>query len=145
MPYYSNSIKRLVRTPKLYFYDTGLAAHLSLWPSSQTLQFGNMSGAYFENFCMNQVIKKMCDAPNLTNIFYYRDVDQKEIDIVLESHAGLVPIEIKLSANPHGADVAKFEVLKKFNKKVLPGAIVCTIDKPLVVAGDNILVPVSLM
>ena len=144
-PYHNNNIKRLVKNPKLYFFDTGLAAHLSLWPSSQTLQVGSASGAYFENFCMNQLTKKLAYSANQINIFYYRDADQKEIDVVLESHAGLVPIEFKLSSNPHQGDIAKFEALRKFGKTVLPGAIVCTIDKPLLVAGENILVPVGLI
>ena len=141
-PYFNNEIKRLVKSPKLYFYDTGLAAYLSLWPSSQTLKVGNMSGAYFENFCMNQIIKKL---PNQVNIFYYRDTDQKEVDIVLESHAGLTPIEIKQTSNPHEGDTAKFKVLDKLKRKILPGAIICTIDKPLLVEGDNVFLPVVVL
>jgi len=144
-PYFNNEIKRLVKSPKLYFYDTGLAAHLSLWPSSQTLKVSSMCGAYFENFCINQITKKFVNSSNQANIFYYRDTDQKEIDIVLETHAGLTPIEIKLSSNPHIGDVAKFEVLSKFKKKILEGAIICTIDKPLLIAGNNVLLPVDLL
>jgi predicted AAA+ superfamily ATPase len=144
-PYFSNEIKRLVKSPKLYFYDTGLAAYLSLWPSSKTLQFGNMSGAYFENFCMNQITKKLAVSSFQINLFYYRDTGQKEIDLVLESHAGLTPVEIKLSSNPHHGDVTKFEVLKKFNKNILPGAILCTIDKPMLISADNVLVPAALL
>jgi len=144
-PYFNNKIKRLVKSPKLYFQDTGLAAWLSLWPSGQTLRVGNMNGAYFENFCINQIKKKFAYNSAQINIYYYRDTDQKEIDLVLESHRGLTPIEIKLSSNPHAGDTAKFDVLKKFGKPVLPGAIICTIDKPLLIKGDNLLVPVWLL
>jgi len=144
-PYFNNSIKRLVKSPKLYFYDTGLAAHLALWPSAKTLQVGNMNGAYFENFVINQIIKKLNASTSQINVFYYRDVDQKEIDIVLESHEGLTPIEIKLSSNPHHKDTEKFEILKKFGKPVLSGALVCTIDKPLLVSSGNLIVPACLL
>jgi hypothetical protein len=144
-PYYNNEIKRLVKNPKLYFNDTGLAAHLTLWPSAETLRIGNMNGAYFENFCVNQFTKKYAHLGTPPNIFYYRDIDQKEIDVVLESHAGLTPIEIKLTSNPHTSDVAKFRELEKFKKNVLPGALLCTIDKPLLTSGDNVLLPVDLI
>ena len=144
-PYLNNEIKRLVKSPKLYFYDTGLAAYLSLWPSSETLRVGNMCGAYFENFALNQIVKKFALMPQAPNVFYYRDIDQKEIDVVLEYYNGLMPLEIKLTSNPRAGDVAKFEILKKFGKPVLPGALICTIDKPLLTGGDNVLVPVCLL
>ena len=144
-PYYNNEIKRLVKSPKLYFYDTGLAAYLSLWPSSETLRVGNMSGAYFENFALNQIVKKLAFVPQAPNVFYYRDIDQREIDVVLEYYNGLMPLEIKLTSNPHVGDTAKFEVLKKFGKPILPGALICTIDKPLLTGGDNVLLPVCLL
>ena len=144
-PYSNNNIKRLAKSPKIYFYDTGLAAQLSLWPSSKTLQMGNMSGAYFENFVMNQIIKKISAGSSNVNLFYYRDTDQKEIDVIIESYDGLTPIEIKLSSNPHHSDMKKFDVLKKFGKDIRAGAIICTIDKPLIVNTGNMLVPVWLL
>ena len=91
---------------------------------------------------MNQITKKL---PNQINIFYYRDTDQREVDIVLESHAGLTPIEIKQTSNPHEGDVGKFKVLEKLKKNILPGAIACTIDKPLLIESDNVFLPVSLL
>ena len=143
--YFNNKIKRLVKSPKLYFYDTGLAAYLSLWPSSETLKVGNMSGAYFENFVVNQIVKKFSYMSQSPNVFYYRDIDQKEIDLILETHDGLTPLEIKMTSNPHISDIAKFEVLNKLKRTVLPGAILCTIDKPLSVSGDNVFLPVCLL
>ena len=104
-----------------------------------------MSGAYFENFALNQIVKKLAFMPQAPNIFYYRDIDQKEIDVVLEYYNGLMPLEIKLTSNPRVGDSAKFEVLKKFGKPVLPGALICTIDKPLLTGGDNVLLPVCLL
>ena len=143
--YFNNEIKRLVKSPKLYFYDTGLAAYLSLWPSSETLKVGNMNGAYFENFVVNQIVKKFSYTSQPPNVFYYRDVDQKEIDLILETHEGLTPLEIKMTSNPHTGDIAKFAVLNKFKKNVLPGAIFCMIDKPLLIEGDNVFLPVCLL
>lgn len=144
-PYFNNEIKRLVKTPKLYFYDTGLAAHISKWPSAEVLRLGNMGGAYFENFVVNQFVKKFAYAPQSPNLFYYRDIDQKEIDVVLESYNGLTPIEIKLTSNPHGSDVAKFKALEKFKKPINRGGLICTIDKAVLADTNNALIPVWLI
>ena len=143
--YFNNEIKRLVKSPKLYFYDTGLAAYLSLWPSSETLRVGNMGGAYFENFVVSQIVKKFSFMPQPPNIFYYRDVDQKEIDLILENHDGLMPLEIKMTSKPNSGDMTKFKVLSKFKKNILAGAIFCMIDKPLLIAGDNLFLPICLL
>ena len=118
---------------------------MSLWPSSETLKVGNMNGKYFENFCINQLTKKFMGLGVSPKIFYYRDIDQKEVDVVLENHEGLTPIEIKMTSNPHIPDVSVFKELTKFGKVVSPGAILCTIDKPLLVVGDNVLLPVDLI
>jgi predicted AAA+ superfamily ATPase len=83
--------------------------------------------------------------PSAPDIFYYRDSDQNEIDIVLETYNGLTPLEIKLSSNPHRNDVGKFSVLGKFKKPILNGGIVCTIDKPLSADANNALIPVWLV
>jgi predicted AAA+ superfamily ATPase len=144
-PYFNNEIKRLVKTSKLYFYDTGLAAYLSKWPSAEALQLGNMSGAYFENFIINQFAKKFVYEAQSPNMFYYRDIDQKEIDIVLESYNGLTPIEIKLTSNPHSGDVGKFKALEKFKKPINKGALICTIDKVALADSNNALLPVWLI
>ena len=104
-----------------------------------------MNGAYFENFVVNQIIKKFSYMSQSPNVFYYRDVDQKEIDLVLETHEGLTPLEIKMTSNPNAGDIVKFEVLNKFKKTVLPGAILCMIDKPLLIGGDNVFLPVCLL
>jgi len=144
-PYNDSEIKRLVKAPKLYFYDTGIAAYLSMWPTADTLKISSVNGDYFENFVMNQIVKKLSYSENQLNIFYYRDNDQKEIDIVIEKYDGLLPMEIKLTSSAHYSDVKKFSLLKKFKKPVLPGALICTIDEPLLAQEGDIILPIKLI
>lgn len=144
-PYYNNLFKRLTKTPKMYFYDLGLCAYLAHWPSRQTLQVSAMAGAYFENFVMNQFKIKYQLLSQAPNLFFYRDIDKNEVDIVLERYDGLIPLEIKLSANPDIRNFKKFDVLKKLNKTILNGGIICMIDKLMPIDEFNSLIPVSLL
>ena len=144
-PYYNNNLKRLTKSPKLYFYDTGLCAYLTKIPTSESLQASAFAGAFFENYVMNQFKIKYQLLPNGPNIYFYRDVDQNEVDIILETYNGLIPLEIKLSANPNKRDKEKFEILKKLNKPILPGGIICLIDKLYKIDENNSLIPVGLV
>jgi len=144
-PYGSNLLKRLVRTPKLYFYDTGLCAHILNWPSSSVLQTGPMAGAFFENYIINQINIKYQLLPQSPNLFFYRDNDQKEIDLVLENVSELIPLEIKLSANPTAKEIVKFVALDKLNKTIASGGIICLIDKPLPINTLHNYIPASIL
>ena len=81
-PYYSNITKRLVKTPKFYFMDTGLAAYLCRWPNAETLENGAMDGAFFETYAVSEIVKSYFNAGRPVDLFYYRDVDKKEIDLL---------------------------------------------------------------
>ena len=99
-PYSNNLLKRIIKTPKLYFYDTGLVCHLTKWSNPKTLESGAMNGAVLENYVVSEIIKSYYSTGTTPYIYYYRDKDAKEIDIILESDGLLTPLEIKKTANP---------------------------------------------
>lgn len=132
-PYHSNITNRLVKTPKVYFMDTGLAAYLCRWPNAETLQNGNMDGAFLETFVVSEIIKSYYNAGKSTHdLYYYRDIDQKEIDLVILGPNSIYPLEVKKSSDPNDPD-KNFKVLSKFGLEVHPGIVLCLCDevKPL--------------
>ena len=144
-PYFNNQLKRLTKTPKLYFFDSGLCAYLAKIPSKEILMSSAMAGAYFENFVMNQFMKKFELNSNKPNLYFYRDIDQNEVDILLEDINGIIPLEIKLSANPNKRDVEKFKVLEKLNLPIKSGGIICLIDSVFPIDKNNSLIPVGVI
>lgn len=123
-PYFSNITKRLIKTPKVYFMDTGLAAYLCRWPNPQTLENGAMDGAFLETYVVSEIVKSYYNAGKPADLFYYRDVDKKEIDLLIIENQKLYPIEIKKSKNPSNPD-KNFGVLYKLGLEVQPGLIIC--------------------
>lgn len=99
-PYANNELKRLTKTPKLYFCDTGLCAFLSMWLTRDTLMNGTANGHYFENFVVIELLKNFAYAPSKANLTYYRDSNAKEIDVFVEENGVIHPLEIKKSTNP---------------------------------------------
>ena len=123
-PYFSNITKRLIKTPTVYFMDTGLAAYLCRWPNPQTLENGAMDGAFLETYVVSEIVKSYYNAGKPADLFYYRDVDKKEIDLLIIENQKLYPIEIKKSKNPSNPD-KNFGVLYKLGLEVQPGLIIC--------------------
>ena len=114
-PYHSNVTKRLVKTPKMYFLDTGLAAYLTEWSSPETLEAGAMSGAILESWAIAEVIRSYWHAGRQAPTFFYRDKDRKEIDLVIFRDGTLYPIEIKKTTAPCKKDIRNFLVLDQFD------------------------------
>lgn len=140
-PYYNNIIKRAVKTPKIYFLDTGLAAYLTKWKNKDVLEAGNMAGNFFENFVIVEVIKSYFNTGELRPpLYFYRDKDKKEIDLIIESNGMLYPIEIKKSARPTKEMIENFNVLNKIGK-VGQGAIICMYDKVQNLDEKNKIIP----
>ena len=141
-PYSNNLLKRLVKTPKLYFYDTGLVCYLTKWSNSQVLESGAMNGAVLENYVVSEIAKTYLNAGKEPYMYYYRDKDAKEIDIVMEHDGILNPIEIKKSANP-GTELTKvFCLLDKASVPRGKGAVVCMKPKVGVIDKENYIVPI---
>ncbi len=141
-PYSDNTLKRLVKTPKLYFSDTGLVCYLTKWSSADTLENGAMSGAILENYVVAEIAKTYLGCGKEPHMYYYRDKDAKEIDLILE-HDGIVnPIEIKRTANP-GTELTKpFALLDHAPIQRGPGAIICMKPDLGALNRDNYTVPV---
>lgn len=144
-PYSNNVLRRTVSTPKVYFYDCGLAAHMSNWSSAETLMDGAMSGAILENFAVSEIVKSWQNAGIEPAIYYYRDRDSKEIDIILELDGKLHPIEIKKTATPSERLTRVFSVIEKSPYTRGTGAVVCTSDRLGAFDAQNLIVPVWLL
>lgn len=129
-PYYSNASNRIIKSPKIYFMDTGLCSYLAKYPNSETLSSGALSEAIFETFVVSEIIKnftnhgvdpKMC-------LYYYRDKNQKEVDLIYVEGDNLYPIEIKKGVSPANVD-KNFSVLNKYSSNVNPGIVICMSKK----------------
>jgi predicted AAA+ superfamily ATPase len=145
-PYFSNLAKRMVKAPKLYFLDTGLAAYLTQWSSPQTLEAGAMGGAIFETWVMAEVIKSYWHRGKTAPIHYYRDSDQKEIDLLIVQDGMICPVEIKKTSAPTKKDVRHFSVLrnaKRFKMPIGPGAVLCMSQTPMPVTETVQAIPVN--
>jgi predicted AAA+ superfamily ATPase len=129
-PYYHNFNKRIVKTPKVYFLDTGLASYLTGWYTSEQLQFGAMSGCMFETFVVSEILKSYYNKGyDDFGFSFYRDKDMNEIDLLIENNGVLYPIEIKKTGSPNKQDIKAFSKLEKEDKKILgEGGVICMAD-----------------
>lgn len=144
-PYSTNELKRLIRTPKLYFCDTGLCAFLSSWTSRDVLMNGAASGHFFENYVVGEFIRNYAYGKNHVNLNFYRDRNMKEIDLVIEEEGILHPIEIKKGSSPERKLINTFSVLNGNTKPVGNGGIVCLTDRPFPLDENNCLIPSSII
>ena len=146
-PYHNNITKRTVKTPKLYFLDTGLAAYLTRWNTPEVLKTGAMAGAFFESFIVSEIIKSHANQGILDlPLYFYRDRDGDEIDLLIEDSGTLYPIEIKKHADPVKSDVSKFSILDKIPTiKRGQGGVVCLYDNLITLQGNDKVIPVTLL
>lgn len=144
-PYANNELKRLAKTPKLYFCDTGLCAYLSMWLTRDTLMNGAASGHYFENFVVIELLKSFTYAPSKVNLTYYRDSNAKEIDVFVEENGLIHPLEIKKSANPDHREVRKYGLLDKAGLKRGSGGIICMCEEVIPIDEQNCFIPCNLI
>lgn len=143
-PWYSNITRRLVKTPKVYFMDTGLAAYLCRWPNAETLENGAMDGAFLETHVVTEIVKSYYNAGKPVDLFYYRDIDKKEIDLLIAEGDKIYPIEIKKSKEPSKPD-KNFGVLAQFKMDVQPGIILCMSDELIPYNRGSWYCPVSVL
>ena len=144
-PYSNNITKRAVKTPKLYFLDTGLAAYLTKWNTVDVLKNGAMAGAFFESFVVAEIIKSYYNKGILEPpLYFYRDKDMNEIDLLIEDGGILYPIEMKKHADPQKRDIDTFAVLDKLpGVQRGPGGVVCLYDNLVTLCGNNRSIPVN--
>lgn len=144
-PYFTNVMKRAIKTPKIYFLDTGLAAYLTKWNTPEVLQSGAMAGIFFETFVISEIIKSyynkgVLDLP----LYFYRDRDASEIDLLILRNGTLYPIEIKKHADPGKGDIAAFSKLDNLpgiNRGT--GGVVCMYDNLVALKGEDKVIPLK--
>ena len=144
-PYSNNELKRLARSPKLYFCDTGLCAYLTRWLTVESLRDGAFGGHLYENYVVMELVKNYAYARNQALLSYYRDDNKKEIDVFVEENGKIHPLEIKKSANPDKKEVRKFAVIDKTSLERGNGGVVCMYPQPFPIDSNNFLIPSNLI
>jgi predicted AAA+ superfamily ATPase len=142
-PYHNNITSRLIKTPKLYFLDTGLCAYLTEWSSPETLEAGAMSGAILETFIFTEILKSYWHNGKRAPLYYYRDKDKKEIDLLIVKDEVIYPLEFKKSARIDKSITQQFNVLKKLKKEIGEGGVICFIQSLLPMTETDNAIPVG--
>lgn len=145
-PYMSNASKRIIKAPKLYFLDTGLCAYLCKWPNSEMLMDCAMNGAFFETYVVSEIIKSFYNngVEPQQYIYYYRDIDKKEVDILLVKDGALYPVEIKKGVKPN-KPTKNFNVLEKYNMPIKRGMVIDNAEKIRALNDNAFIFPISLL
>lgn len=141
-PYSNNLLKRTVKTPKMYFFDTGLVAYLARYSSPEILANGAINGAILENFVVSELLKSYNNNAKECLLWYYRDSNSNEIDMVIESDGMLHPLEIKRSVNPGSQLINTFNLLDKASIPRGTGAILCMRPTLSAINSENYIVPI---
>lgn len=138
-PYYLNITKRMTKMPKIYFLDTGLCSYLTGWSSPEVIEKGAMNGAFFETFVVSEILKSYRHNGERPLIYWYRDTQQKEIDLLIERDGKLHPIEIKLTSNPNKSMLKHFKVLDNQGY----GGLICMRESDIPLTEDVSAIPIS--
>ena len=142
-PYFEHSfVKRMVRKPKMYFFDTGLVCYLCSIDSSQTLDKSMLKGRLFETFCMNEIRKSYFNSNKIGDLYYYRDLSQNEIDLLIINQGCLTPIEFKANSEVRKYDKTKTNLLNKSNYAKGPYIIVYSGDVVYSLDKNSLIVPI---
>ncbi len=150
-PYSSSALKRAIKTPKIYFRDTGLACYLTRWTSADALKNSAVAGSMFETFVVSEMLKSYSNEgmDYTSSIYYYRGKDRKattenEIDLIIEEDGVLYPIEIKMTGNPKAGMGSTNQVLDNIpNKKRGMGVVLCMIDKKTYLRENLLALPIE--
>lgn len=138
-PYYRNITKRMTKMPKIYFLDTGLCSYLTGWSSPEVIEKGAMNGAFFETFVVSEILKSYRHNGERPLIYWYRDTQQKEIDLLIERDGKLHPIEIKLTSNPNKSMLKHFNVLDNQGY----GGLICMRESDIPLTEGVSAIPIS--
>lgn len=146
-PYSNNILNRTIKSPKIIFIDTGLCAYLCGWSSKETLENSSTSGQFLETFIISEIIKNMRNSIRKLNykIFYYRDRDQKEIDLIFEMDNTIYPFEIKKTAKPVSSMISNFKILENKNLNVGSGGLLCFYPDIISLDEKNKSYPISVL
>jgi len=144
-PYSNNTLKRLIKTPKLYFYDTGLVCHLTKWSNYEVAMAGAMSGALLETYAISEVLKTYQNAGRVGHLYFYRDKDAKEIDLLLERDGLLHPLEVKKAVSPDSRLAQVFKAIDKPPLQRGTGGVLCLAERLTALDKDNLVIPVGMI
>lgn len=144
-PYSNNNINRIVKKPKIYFMDTGLACYLAGYVDAITLEKSAYNGAIFETYVVTEIIKSFSNngIDPRKHLFYYRDSNNKEIDLLIIYDNTVYPIEIKKSMNPNSSAIKNFNVLERFGMNIGNGGVICLTNEIFPINNNYYLIPVE--
>lgn len=144
-PYSNNILKRVIKTPKVYFYDSGLVCYLARWTSADTARKGAQAENIFENFIISEILKSHLNAgKTISSLYFYRDKDQREIDLIIDEDGKLYPIEIQMTGSPTKAMGKHFSAISNIpGKEKQTGIILCQYDKKAYLSEDIIAIPIE--
>ena len=143
-PYSGNLTKRAVKTPKLYFLDTGLACYLTRWNSPEPLEAGAYAGAIFETYVVSEILKSYWHNGKEPPVYFYRNKDMQEIDLLIDLNGTLYPVEIKKKSNPDKRDVRYFRLVEnELHRPCGDGAVICMAPTHLPITETAAAVPVG--
>ncbi len=145
-PYMSNISDRIIKKPKIYFLDTGLCSYLARIPTAEILEKSAFAGAFYETYVVSEIIKSYYNSSKdyKREIYYYRDKDQKEVDLIIETFEGIYPIEIKKGIN-RVSPKKNFNFLQKYNRKILKGLIIDSCEKIVPLNNEIFYCPISMI
>ena len=141
-PYSNNLLKRTIKTPKMYFFDTGLVAYLTKYVTPDILMNGAINCAILENYVVSEIRKTYFNNAKEPILHYYRDKDSNEIDLVMEANGELHPLEIKKASNPRSELIGAFKILDKASVPKGTGAILCLREELSAINRENLIVPI---
>jgi hypothetical protein len=141
-PYHTNIAKRLIKSPKLHFLDTGLAAYLTDWTTPETLESGAMSGNILETFIFTEILKSYWHNGKRAPLYFYRDKDKKEIDLLIVQDNTVFPIECKKTGFPSKDSYSSFKTLENLKIPIGNGAVICLCDTLIPITQQIQAVPV---
>ena len=144
-PHMNNNVGRIIKRPKIYFMDTGLACYLTGYVSSKTLERSAYSGQIFETYIISEIVKSFTNNNKdpKKHLYYYRDNNQKEIDLLVINEDCIYPVEIKKSANPGTDAIKNFNIVKKFEMKSPNGIVLCLTENIHPIDENNYLLPIE--
>ena len=142
-PYHGNLTKRMIKSPKLYFLDTGLAAYLTKWGSPEALEAGSMSGPMLETWAVSEILKSYWHNGKEAPLYFYRDTLKNEIDLLIEADDVVYPVEIKKTASPSTQAGRQFAAAQNVGKTVGPGAVLCLTARDLPLSASVTAIPMA--